>query len=175
MASRPPSASVEYLLNIMKQYRRGTTVCFTNAIITDQSYNYLTFANRTLVSVNSPPIFSRDAQVMKERVWRTLGLKGQVVKESQNERTKSLELRILDPSSSLQLLAPPLRRITYICRPSIRNHTRGIDHVRAFEEDSEHRVRTMLRQKAKAYGMTLAILDFTLLNVTDQVSYLTMY
>ena len=56
----------------------NSMICLTNAKIVDAGQTLLQFTNQTALYEKQAPMFSRDAQAMKERVWSGLGLEGQV-------------------------------------------------------------------------------------------------
>ncbi len=183
-ASRPSDTPVQNLYTYMLQFVNmkdpNHFICFENPVIVDMGSKLLQFVNKTILEERSTPIFSRDAQIMKERVYAKYNLKPQTLlpppSKKDNGRVPQVEAELLmreeillDQFQPVQLTPPSSKNMVYLLRQppknanvQVRDDTNQtiIPHDRVFDDAAAEAVKSLLVMKAKQLNFKLIIVDF---------------
>jgi hypothetical protein len=146
---------------------KNSMVCYSNPVVVDMGFGLLQFLNTTELKEESPPVFSRDAQVLKERVYRRLRLPSQVTGYYAAKSPADLDDTILDDNSEL-FLGPPGKFLLYIYRPAETQDRSLQKHERIFSERSEKDLREMLQKYADENGLEFVVSNFATIGFEEQ-------
>ncbi len=139
--------------------------CYTNPVIVDMGWTLLQYVNKTELKYETPPIFNRHAHVMKERVWRRVGLSRQIdtILSSKSGSTSSSS----SSSSSSNNDKPNMKANSKVTASKVDSSSSSSSGDKNSNNSNNNNKKKKLNHNSSGNELTLEELDHTILHASS--------